>query len=416
MPGRTWVIAPDRESLERRWDKLIAETNKSRKEILFHPHGSEEEPGDRHTGKILYEGLPGHEHRALSIANDKGKVITPIHYGFRSFDRQSIIPDIRLLNRPNPTLWDHHSQKQIYLTAPHDRTPTSGPALSFTALIPDLHHYHGRGGRVFPLWANKSGTQSNVHSGVIATLGEVYKTSVSPEDVVAYVAAVAASPAYVTRFASDLVQPGLHIPITANLKLFAEAVAIGREVVWLHTFGERFVSTKDGRPAGAPRLPTGERPEIPEAGTISSDTLPDAITYAPKERRLHVGSGYVDNVPPAVWSYEVSGKHVLTQWFSYRQRNRSRPIMGDRRPPSPLGDIQPDGWLSEYTTELLNVLNVLGRLVKLELMQADLLKRICDGPTVSNADLQEGITKFGTLASPRKPARRRSQRQGELLA
>ena len=35
-------------------------------------------------------------------------------------------------------------------------------------------------------------------------------------------------------------------------------------------------------------------------------------------------------------------------------------MIGDRRTPSPLGDIQPDHWLSDYTTELINVLNVLG--------------------------------------------------------
>jgi hypothetical protein len=65
--------------------------------------------------------------------------------------------------------------------------------------------------------------------------------------------------------------------------------------------------------------------------------------------------------------------------FSYRGRDRSRPIIGDRRPPSPLGDIQPAGWLAEYTTELLNVLNVLGLLIKLEPKQADFLKRVCAG-------------------------------------
>jgi hypothetical protein len=45
--------------------------------------------------------------------------------------------------------------------------------------------------------------------------------------------------------------------------------------------------------------------------------------------------------------YEVSGKQVLTQWFSYRKKNRERPLIGDRRPPSKLGDIQPDHWLAE---------------------------------------------------------------------
>jgi hypothetical protein len=42
----------------------------------------------------------------------------------------------------------------------------------------------------------------------------------------------------------------------------------------------------------------------------------------------------------------------VSQWFSYRKRNRERPIIGDRRPPSKLGVIQPDHWLAEYTTEL----------------------------------------------------------------
>src|SRR5207249_8735237 len=93
------------------------------------------------------------------------------------------------------------------------------------------------------------------------------------------------------------------------------------------------------------------------------------------------------NGPPRhaleVWHYEVSGKRVLTQWFSYRKRHRERPIIGDRRPPSKLGDIQPDHWLAEYTTELLNVLHVLGLLVEMEPAQAKLLKVICEGPTLN---------------------------------
>jgi hypothetical protein len=47
-----------------------------------------------------------------------------------------------------------------------------------------------------------------------------------------------------------------------------------------------------------------------------------------------------------------------------------------------IGDIQPDHWLAEYTTELLNVLHVLGLLVEMEPAQAQLLKEICDGPTI----------------------------------
>jgi hypothetical protein len=62
--------------------------------------------------------------------------------------------------------------------------------------------------------------------------------------------------------------------------------------------------------------------------------------------------------------------------------------MGDRRPPSELCKIQPDSWLAEYTTELLNVLHVLGWLVEWEPAQAELLVRICSAPTVSADDLR----------------------------
>src|SRR5271166_4743183 len=84
-------------------------------------------------------------------------------------------------------------------------------------------------------------------------------------------------------------------------------------------------------------------------------------------------------------AYEISGKTVLDQWFSYRRRNRTKLQIGDKRPPSPLEKIQPDGWLAEYTEDLLNLLNVLGRLVALEPKQADLLDRIVAGPLVALA-------------------------------
>jgi hypothetical protein len=73
---------------------------------------------------------------------------------------------------------------------------------------------------------------------------------------------------------------------------------------------------------------------------------------------------------------------VLWHWFSYRRRNRTsrRPIIGDRRPPSPLDSIEPDNWLSEYTSDLIDLLHMLGRLIALEPAQADLLNRICEGP------------------------------------
>jgi len=66
----------------------------------------------------------------------------------------------------------------------------------------------------------------------------------------------------------------------------------------------------------------------------------------------------------------------------------TRTTIGERRPPSPLEGIHPDHWLAEYTSELLNVLHVLGRLIALEPRQVDLLQRICDGPIITVDSLQ----------------------------
>jgi hypothetical protein len=93
-------------------------------------------------------------------------------------------------------------------------------------------------------------------------------------------------------------------------------------VIWLHTFGERFADRKADRSPGPPRLPKERAPRIPKDGAIpdNPDSMPDEIQYDESKRRLLIGTGFIDNVLPEVWNYEVSGKRVLTQWFSYRKK------------------------------------------------------------------------------------------------
>jgi hypothetical protein len=141
--------------------------------------------------------------------------------------------------------------------------------------------------------------------------------------------------------------------------------------------------------------------------------MPDSIEYDAVARRLLVGTGYVENVPPEVWRYEVSGKHVLRHWFSYRKKNRERPIIGDRRPPSRLGDIQPDHWLAEYTTDLINLLHVLGELVALEPEQQRLLDEICDGPLISASEVAAAAATVAPTAPPASVPSRRGNRRRE---
>ena len=410
MPGRTWVIAPDAQSLKDRWEKLVSAPAEA-KEALFQPHTRNGELGDKHTGKVVTRTLAGSEFRPMSVAKDTKAVVSPVRYGYRSFDRQWIVPDGRLINQPNPELWEMRSEEQVFLTALSRTSPSSGPAFTFTGLVPDLDHYRGSfGGRVFPLWRDAAAAQPNVKQGLLAVLGQRYGRPVEAAEVMAYLAGVAAHPAYTARFQDDLSTPGLRVPLTADATLFGRVAALGRQVVWLHTFGERMADEGEGRPFGPPRLPEERRPRMAqrvrpkdEKERRESEPLPETMRYEAGLRQIQLGKDRIVHVTPQMWQYEVSGKQVLTQWFSYRRRNRERPIIGDRRKPSELSAIQPDHWLPEYTTELLNVLNVLGLLVELEPEQAELLEAVCSGAMVTEEELRAA----GALAVEPRTARKK---------
>jgi hypothetical protein len=246
---------------------------------------------------------------------------------------------------------------------------------------------------------DNAASTSNFKPALLAEVSEATGLDVSAPDMLAYIAAVMAHPAFTARFAKDLKQPGLRLPLTAEAALLKEAVDLGREVVWLHCYGERFADDDAGRPFGPPRMAKGLAPTIPKGGAIPGrpEPLPEEMNYDAAQQRLMIGTGVIDNVSPAMWGYEVSGKNVLRQWFSYRKRDRSRPRPGNEdRPQSELNKIQPDHWLPEYTSDLMDLLNVLGRLVALEPRQAELLTRICDGTLIILDDLKEaGVVPAG---------------------
>lgn len=417
MPGRIWVISPDVETLRRRWNKLISENDLEKKEELFRPQLRDGKVASRHINKVVVQDLGGKPTRATTVASDKDDVEPPVRYAFRSFDRQYLVRDARLLNDVRPVLWNNFSNRQVFLTALSRTSPESGPAITITGLIPDQDHYKGSfGGRVFPLWRDAKASEPNVKPALLAHLSATDGKAVVAEDVMAYLAALMAHPAFTARFAADLVRPGLRVPLTAEAALFDEAVSLGREIVWLHCYGERFADPAAGRPAAAPRLPKGQGPIIPADGAIpgAPEPLPETMDYDAATRRLRIGKGHIDNVPQAVWDYEVSGKNVLRQWFSYRKLDRTRPVIGDRRPPSPLDRIQPDHWLAEYTSDLIDLLHVLGRLVLLEPKQADLLERICAGPLLT----EDALTAAGALELPKGAGggSKASHKQDDLFA
>jgi hypothetical protein len=168
----------------------------------------------------------------------------------------------------------------------------------------------------------------------------------------------------------------VRVQISADAGLFDEAVAQSRELLWLHTFGERLRDDPAGRgeamPAGAldwKRAPT----PIPEdrRGRVYDDA----------EWTLAVGNGRLIGVAPEVWAYEVSGWPVLQRWLEHRTRK------GRGQRSSELDVIRPQRWDPAWTAELLHLLRVLSRSVKLHPIQDELLGRICTGPLIAADDL-----------------------------
>lgn len=376
--GRTWVHAPNPNTLAARWRIFLAADDEERRTLLKESRDC--------TLETEIESLPGVERRDNALIRENRPNPQPIRVGFRSFDPQWLIPDARLMAVPRRDLWRVRHDRQIYAYELHTKPPFAGPAITFSHHIPDLHFYRGNnGGRALPLYRNPSDGIPNMDPDLVDYLRQRLAGRVSAKDLLAYVACTAAHPNYTNRFHEELQTPGVRIPITADPTLWRRAVDLGLEVIWLHTFGETCADPRRGRPPRPPRLPAAERPRVTVCIPDSEEEMPESITHDATNSVLHVGSGQVSPVSARIWEYEVSGMRVLKKWFGYRKRNPA----GKRT--SPLDDVTITKWPPEYTTELLNLINVLGRLEKLEPAQATLLDEICRGHLITTTELANAI-------------------------
>ena len=203
-----------------------------------------------------------------------------------------------------------------------------------------------------------------------------FKTRVTPEDFVAYAYGVLAHPAFCATFSGDLAARELRTPITKDPALFKRVRRIGARLLWLHTFGERFVPTG---------VATGQvQPGSTRCITaVPSEPMayPESFSYDADSQTLQVGAGRFAPVRPEVLEFEVSGLSVVKSWLGYRMKR------GSGRKSSPLNDIRPSSWTSAFTAELLELLWVLEATMATYPQQAKLLEEIVSGDCFSYDDL-----------------------------
>lgn len=366
---RTWPIGPDRRTLEHRWAGFLSA--KDRSEAF-------KETRDRKiSGKysrIVEDDVPP---VPLAKVTPDAPLPRIVKYAYRSFDRHVAMRDVRLADYARPDLWAAHSDKQCYLTSVLTSPLGDGPALTICPDVPDLHYFSGRGAKdIIPLFRDANCRELNVAAGLTHCLQEYYQKPVSGEDFLAYCYGVLAHPAFSARFAGDQKRDGVRVPITRDFALFKKAAEIGRRLIWLHTYGERFVpkgKTPGDLPAGMAKCVE----PVPDA----PDKYPNEFNYDPYLSVLHVGGGQFAPVAAAIWEFEVSGLRVVRSWLGYRMSKRKG------KKSSPLDDIPPERWTSEFTTELLNLLWILEATLKQYPEQEALFAQIIEGPLFTADDL-----------------------------
>lgn len=263
----------------------------------------------------------------------------------------------------------------MYITSLLTTVLGQGPAASACSHVPDLHHFRGSygGADVIPLYRDAAGTRPNVTSGLLETLDGILGLDLTPEDLAAYCYALLSSPEYANRFSEELAIPGPRVPITSEKSLFLEAVALGRRLLWLHTYGERLVP--HGETPG--RIPKGSV-ECTLAVPTSPEDYPERFSYDASSQTLHVGKGAFAPVAPEAWEFSVSGLRVVHSWLSYRMRVPSG------RSSSPLDKIRPERWTAHLSEELLELLWVIEGTLALHPDLARLVERVVSGATIGS--------------------------------
>lgn len=359
---RTWPFSASSEVLPRRWRALLNSQNRAE---------AFKESRDRKINKeySILDGSGVHNSLYSLVAEAPPPEIS--QYGYRSFDRQFILKDNRLGDYFRPSLWASHSDRQIYFGSLLTKMLGAGPVVTATAAVPDMDYFSGRGAKdILPFYRDADGTHPNLHPDLINVLSNKYSAPVAPEDISAYFYGILSNPSFASHFHTELENRELRVPITLNFELFTEIVAIGRRLLFLHTYGDRF---SDGQ-----AWPTNI---VKCLKAVTGGSLPERYSYKQEISRIFVDIGEFGPVSELVWNYEVSGLKVVQSWLGYRMRDRKG------KKSSPLDKIKPVEWDSEITSEFLRLLNLLTATLEIHKSQDQLLISVLNGDLLVGSDL-----------------------------
>lgn len=369
MYNRAWPVSPSRSTLRERWRALLEDTNS---EVRAERYITPDSGRNIHTKVGSYTAL---SHLEPSTPPQSIQKIA-----WRPFDSQWTLDDPRLIALERPSFWQALSEKQLFLTSLMREPVGIGQPLTCSVAVPDKHYFRGSfGGKdVIAIYRDHAATQPNVPAGFLDVLGTYLEKTLTVEDLAAYTYAVMAHPYYANRYWDELERSTARIPISGDPELFTTAVKLGRELLWLQTFGQRYFSDDEQRP-------WRHIPRVAGIGwTESVTTIPQdlaEVLYDPLSRELKIGTGIISGVRPEVWEFAISGYRVVRQWIAWRTRKGSGKSAGSGA--GYLDKIRPHTWEDEWNDDLLDLIRMLTLTVDKQPTQRLLLDQIIKGPLLT---------------------------------
>ena len=362
---RTWPIGETKEVLEKRLSCLL-ESNAEDKRRLFR------ESRDR---KVTWRPKDGSSVSLYELKPPASDVSFG-RYSHRYLDRKFAIIDQRFGDYLRPELTSTLGPAQIFFSTLMTKPLGRGPAIGVTALLPDLDQFCGRGGKdIIPLYRDANASNANVTADLQDHLSGVLDLAVTTQDLAAYVYAVLGGQSYTRQFRKELETPGPRVPVTKNSDLFQTGLKLGRRLIWLHTYAERFGSDEWGD-----QVPKGTATTI-KGVPNDQKGYPNKFSYDETTKLISVGEGRFGPVAPEIWEFEVSGLKVVQSWLGYRMKDRKG------KKSSPLDDIRPTSWTPAMSDEFLELLWVLEATLNMEPELENLLDEVVAGPCFTADEL-----------------------------
>ena len=225
------------------------------------------------------------------------------------------------------------------------------------------------------MYTDKAATKVNICPLVYEYLCTTYQTEVPPESLYYYLYSILTSSHYINHYHQELQIPGPKVPITKNLNLYLKGTKLGKQLIRIHTFGERLSSGRFRLEGNARYL--GPLPSAPQE-------YPEKFIYTPETKIIWACTGkkrqaFTQQVDSRVWNFSISGFKPIQAWLKYRTKARHKKSF-------PVNTL-PYTWTSTMTAEFINVVHAIEMTIDKEELLTRQFKKILASQLLTNSEL-----------------------------